>query len=155
MPRNGVAEERHGARVGVGQSQEYPNQRGLPRTVWPQVAKCAASRNTQVDTVDGDVRPEPLGQSVGLHRPLGLRALAVGSRVMQRNIHQALTLIAVLGVVGRQAQRRGPGAQFWLPQRMTSTRFTIDSLPPAWNPASQPCAVGKAPATAGASVRKQ
>ena len=59
-------------RIGVGQSEQHPDERRLAGTVRAEVAERAAPRDEELHAVDGDVVPEPLGQPVGLHRPRAL-----------------------------------------------------------------------------------
>ena len=68
-----VAEQRHRAGVGVGQSEQHPDERRLAGAVGPEVAEGAPSGDEQLDAVHGDVVAEPLGQPVGLDRPVASR----------------------------------------------------------------------------------
>ena len=70
MARDWIAEERHRAGVGMRQSEQHPDEGGLPGPVGAEVAEGAPPRNEQLHAVDGDVVAEPLGQPVGLHGPL-------------------------------------------------------------------------------------
>ncbi len=70
---DGVAEKGHRAGVGVGQSQQHPDQRGLAGAVRAEVAEGAAAGDEELDVVDGDVLAESLGQPVGLDGPLARR----------------------------------------------------------------------------------
>ena len=69
MFRDGVPEQRHRAGIGVGQSQQHPDQRGLAGAVGTEVAERAPAGDEELHAVDGDVVPEPLRQPVGLDRP--------------------------------------------------------------------------------------
>ena len=69
----GVAEQLHGAGVGMGQPEQHPDEGGLAGAVRAQVAEGAAPGDQELDAVHGDVLAEPLGQPVGLDGPLGLR----------------------------------------------------------------------------------
>ena len=75
LGRDRDPEQRHRAAVGPGQAEQGADQRGLARAVRPEVAERDAARDQQLDAVDRDVGPEPLGQAVGLHRPPVSRAL--------------------------------------------------------------------------------
>ena len=83
---HGVAEQRHRARIGVGQAQQDPDEGGLAGPVGAEVAEGAAPGDEQLHAVHGDVVPEPLGQPVGLHGPLAVgrpgRSEEAGSVVM-------------------------------------------------------------------------
>ena len=58
--------------IGVGQSQQDPDERGLARAVGTEVAEGASPRDEELHAVHGDVVPEALGQPVGLDGPLAL-----------------------------------------------------------------------------------
>ena len=76
---HGVAEQRHGAGVGVGESEQHPDQRGLAGPVRAEVAEGAAPGDEEFDPVDGHVGAEALGQPVDLHGPVGPRAVGGGT----------------------------------------------------------------------------
>ena len=78
MFRDGVAEQRHRAGVGVGQAQQDPDEGGLAGAVGAEVAEGTAPGDQQLHAVDGDVVPEPLGQPVGLDRPVAVEDLVRG-----------------------------------------------------------------------------
>ena len=67
---DGIAEQGHGPGVGVRQPQQHPDQRRLAGAVGAEVAEGASPGDQELDVVDGDVVPEPLGQPVGLDGPL-------------------------------------------------------------------------------------
>jgi len=69
MPWNQESEQGHRARVGVGESQEHPDERGLAGAVRTQVAERASAGDKKLDTVYGDVVSEALGEPVSLDRP--------------------------------------------------------------------------------------
>ena len=73
MAGDGVAEQGHGAGVGVGQTEQHPDQRRLAGAVGAEIAEGAAAGNEQLDVVDGDVLAESLRQPVGLDGPLARR----------------------------------------------------------------------------------
>ena len=77
VPGDVVAEQRHRAGVGMGQSQQHPDERGLAGAVGAQVAEGASPGDEELHAVHGDVLPEALGQPVGLHRPLAVSGLPV------------------------------------------------------------------------------
>src|SRR5260370_20639344 len=77
MPRNRVSEQGHRAGIGAGQSQQQPDERGLAGAVRAEVTERGSPGDQQLDTVHGSVRPEALGEPVGLHGPA---ALAVGRK---------------------------------------------------------------------------
>ena len=77
---HGVAEQRHRAGVGVGQSQQHPDERGLARAVRAEVAEGAPPGDEELDAVHGDVVAEALGQPVGLDGPGTSRPPAGGVR---------------------------------------------------------------------------
>ena len=89
MTGNGVSEQRHRAGVGVGQSEQHPDERGLARPVRAQVAERASPGDEELHAVHGDVVPEPLGQPVGLDGPLALRGPRVGGDRKRRRGHLA------------------------------------------------------------------
>ena len=70
VSRDGVAEEEHCAGIGVGQAQQYSDQRGFAGTVRSEVAESTAAGNEELHVIDGDVLAESLGQPVGLYRPM-------------------------------------------------------------------------------------
>jgi hypothetical protein len=61
MSRNGVAKEGHRPSVGVGKTQQHPDESGLAGTVGPKVTERATTGNEELHLVDGDVLPESLG----------------------------------------------------------------------------------------------
>ncbi len=75
LGRDRYPKQRHRAPVGPGQAEQGADQRGLARSVRPEVAERAPARDQQLDAVDRGVGPEPLGQAVGLQRPSPGRAL--------------------------------------------------------------------------------
>ena len=85
---HGVSQQRHRAGIGVGQSQQDPDERGLARPVRAQVAEGTAPGDEELHAVHGDVLPEALGQTVGLDGPPALgRLLLGGGREVQRFDH--------------------------------------------------------------------
>ena len=81
VPGDAVAEQEHGAGVGVGQAQQHADQRRLAGAVRAEIPEGAAAGNEELDVVHGDVGLEALGEPVGLDGPLALASLArVGSR---------------------------------------------------------------------------
>ena len=76
---DGVSEQRHRAGVGVRQSQQHPDERGLAGAVGAEVAEGASPGDEELHAVHGDVLPEPLGQPVGLDGPLALGLLFAGA----------------------------------------------------------------------------
>ncbi len=82
VPGDAVAEQEHGAGVGVGQAQQHPDQRRLAGAVRAEVSEGAAAGNEELDVVHGDVVAEPLGQPVGLDGPLAVAGRR-GRRVRQ------------------------------------------------------------------------
>src|ERR1019366_2415852 len=79
---------------------------GFTCAVRPEVAECAAARDAQLDTVDGDVAAEPFGEAVGLDRPSGVRGRdgAAGPRRGRRDD---------LGRGGRRGGRGGRPGRIW------------------------------------------
>ena len=73
-----VAEEGHRPGVGVGEPEQHPDERGLAGAVRAQVAEGTPPGDEELDAVDGDVLPEPLGQSVGLDGPVATGARGPG-----------------------------------------------------------------------------
>ena len=73
LRRDRAAEQGHRAAGGPGEAEQGADQRGLARTVRPQVAEGGAARDEQLDLVDGDVGPEPFREAVGLDRRGGLQ----------------------------------------------------------------------------------
>ena len=92
----------------------------LPAPFGPEVAEGAAPGDEQLDPVDGDVVPEPLGQPVGLDGPLasvvdGPRATGGVMRevpsVMLRNVPSAVGrhLASLVGARGDRVRAARPG----------------------------------------------
>jgi hypothetical protein len=75
MLRDGVSEERHRASIGMCESQQHADERGLAGAVWTEVTECASPRNEEFYAIHSDVVSEPLCQSMGLHRPVALSGL--------------------------------------------------------------------------------
>ena len=73
---NRVSEHEHRAGVSVGQTQQHPDQCRLSRPVRAQVAERTPPGNKKLDTVDSNVVPESLRQSVGLHSPPARRIVS-------------------------------------------------------------------------------
>jgi len=73
MARNWLAEKRHGARVGVRQAEEDPDERRLAGTVRAEIAERATPRNEELNVVHGDVVAESFRQPVRLNGPRALR----------------------------------------------------------------------------------
>ena len=73
-----VAEEGHRPGVGVGQSEQHPDEGRLARTVRSEVAEGTAPGDEELDPVDGDVVLEPFRQPVGLDGPGALVGPLVG-----------------------------------------------------------------------------
>ena len=119
MARDGMAEERHRAGVGVGQTEEDPDQGRLPGPIGPEIPEGAASRDQEFHAIDGDVLPEPLREPVRLDRP---RAGATGGTryrgLIQRDGGHAVSLYRVCPYIpsmhnaARQCQPANPRA--WL-----------------------------------------
>ena len=66
---NGVSKQGHRAAIGVGQSQEYPDECRLPSTVGPQITEGASPWDKKLHSVYGDGVPEALREPVRLDRP--------------------------------------------------------------------------------------
>ncbi len=77
VARNGMAEQEHCAGIGVGQTQQHSDQRGLAGTIRTEVAEGATTGNEELNIVDGDVVPESFGQSVRLDSPLAVSRSSV------------------------------------------------------------------------------
>ena len=75
MLGDGVAEKRHRAGVGMGQTQQDPDEGRLSGAVRPEVAEGASPWDEKLDPVDGDVVLEPLRQPVGLDGPRAFSVL--------------------------------------------------------------------------------
>ena len=76
MSGDGVAEQPHRAGVGMGQTEQHPDEGRLSGTVGTQVAERASPGHQELDAVHRDVLAEPLGEPVGLDGPLTLRIRA-------------------------------------------------------------------------------
>ena len=87
MPWNGVSEQRHRAGIGVGQTQQHADERGLAGAVRSEVAEGTSTGHEELDTVDRDVLPEALCQPMGLNSPLALRGLPVGDVGQRDGVH--------------------------------------------------------------------
>ncbi len=71
---NGDAEQGHGAAVGMGEAEQGADQCGLAGPVRPEVPERRPTRDEELDVVDGHLRPETLGQAMGLDGPLAVAA---------------------------------------------------------------------------------
>jgi hypothetical protein len=61
VSRDGMAEKEHCAGIGVGEAQQYSDQRGLAGTIRAEVAEGAATGDEELDVIDGYVLAESLG----------------------------------------------------------------------------------------------
>ncbi len=87
--RDRVSEQGHRARVGVRQTEQYPDQRRLAGAVRSEVAESTSPRHEELDVVHCDVLPESLRQTVRLHGPLGRGRLLVRGVEKGRGAHRA------------------------------------------------------------------
>ena len=87
MRRDGVSEQGHRAGIGVGQSQQHPDERGLAGAVGTEVAERTSPGDKKLHTVHGDVLAETLGQPMGLHGPAALGGQLAGGVRESRRVH--------------------------------------------------------------------
>ena len=79
----------------LGQPEQRANQRRLAGAIGAEIPERAAPRDKQLDVIDRDVRPEPLGEAMRLHRPAACGRTGGG---------------VIGGSDGRRAVRPAPGS---------------------------------------------
>ena len=100
-----LAQQLHGARVGVREAEEHPNQRGLARAVGAEVPDGATARHQEVDAVHRGSTAENFGQAVGLD---GQRSIGVGlGRDLVQDGGHGVILVSV-GAALRSGQAQPP-----------------------------------------------